>query len=107
MAAILLKDVCIDLTDSSDFSNWHNDTATLKTFSGDDHELKVSVGDDSLSIRAPLNVMIMIMDAIALDVGYKTVAVVGERNKGDAECCDEYFDADGVYHKNERNKYYD
>lgn len=104
MAAILLNNVVIDLSDSSDFSNWHNDTATLETFSGDDHELKVNVGNDSLSIRAPLNVMMMIMDAIALDVGYKTVAVVGENNKADAEACDEYFDSAGMYHLNQRGQ---
>ena len=104
MAAILLNNVVIDLSDSSDYSNWHNDTATLETFSGDDHELKVNVGNDSLSIRAPLNVMMMIMDAIALDVGYKTVAVVGENNKADAEACDEYFDSAGMYHLNQRGQ---
>lgn len=104
MAAILLDNIVIDLSDSSDYSNWHNDTATLEAFSGDDHELKVNVGNDSLSIRAPLNVMMMIMDAIALDVGYKTVAVVGENNKADAEACDEYFDSAGMYHLNQRGQ---
>ena len=104
MAAILLDNIVIDLSDSSDYSNWHNDTATLEAFSDDDHELKVNVGNDSLSIRAPLNVMMMIMDAIALDVGYKTVAVVGENNKADAEACDEYFDSAGMYHLNQRGQ---
>lgn len=104
MAAILLDNIVIDLSDSSDYSNWHNDTATLETFSGDDHELKVNVGDDSVSIRASLNVMMMIMDAIALEVGYKTVAVVGENNRADAEACDEYFDSAGVYHLNQRER---
>ena len=108
MAAILLDNIVIDLSSSSDYSNWHNhwhnDTATLETFSGDDHDLKINVGDDSLSIRAPLGVMMMIMDAIALEVGYKTVAVVGDKNQADAECCDEYFDRAGVYHLNKRDQ---
>lgn len=104
MASILLDNIVIDLSDSSDYSNWHNDTATLETFSGDDHDLKINVGDDSLSIRAPLNVMMMIMDAIALEAGFKTVAVIGDNNQGDAECCDEYFDRAGVYHLNKRDQ---
>lgn len=100
MAAILLNNIVVDLSDSTNYSSWHNDTATLETFSGDDHDLKINVGDDSLSIRAPLNVMMMIMDAIALEVGCKTVVVVNERNKADAEWCAEYFDSAGVYHLN-------
>lgn len=104
MASILLDNIVIDLSDSSDCSNWHNDTATLETFSGDDHDLKINVGEDSLSIRAPLNVMMMIMDAIALEVGYKTVAVIGENNEADARACDEYFDRAGVYHLNKRDQ---
>lgn len=99
MAAILLKDIVIDLSDDSDYTTWGNDTATLASFSGDDHELRVNVGDDSLSIRAPLNVMMMIMDAIASEINYKTIPVITKEHQCEAECFNEYFDIDGNYVK--------
>lgn len=99
MAAILLKDIVIDLSGDSDYTNWGNDAARLASFSGDDHELKVNVGDDSFSIRAPLNVMMMIMDAIASEIKYKTIPVITKEFQSEADCFDEYFDIDGNYVK--------
>ena len=99
MAAILLNNIVIDLSDENDYTSWHNDTATLKTFSGDDHELSVNVGESSLSIRAPLNTMIMIMDAIASEINYKTIPVITKGYECETECFNEYFDIDGNYVK--------
>ena len=98
MAAILLDKITIDLTDSSDYSNWHNDAAVMSNYQGgDEHNLRIQVGSDDVTIRAPLNVMIMIMDAIAADINYKTLPVITEQYPQEADCFDEYFDINGNY----------
>lgn len=100
MAAILLDKITIDLTDSSDYTNWQHDAAVLSNYQGgDEHELRIQVGADDVTLRAPLTVMMMIMDAIAADINYKTLPVITEQYPHEADCFDEYFDIDGNYVK--------
>lgn len=100
MAAILLDGLTIDLTDSMDFYNTHNDSASVESMVGDGCAITIKVGHDTVKIHAHFSTLIDMMDAIALHAGYKPVIIVGEDNKKDAECCDEYFDEDGNYHVN-------
>src|SRR5699024_10829985 len=100
MAAILLDKITIDLTDSSDHTTWHNNVAVLSNYQGgDEHELRIQVGSDDVTLRAPLNVMMMIMDAIAADINYKALPVITEQYPHEADCFDEYFDINGKYIK--------
>ncbi|MFT0771277.1 hypothetical protein [Psychrobacter aquimaris] len=103
MAAILLDKITIDLTDSSDYSNWQHDAAVMSNYQGgDEHNLRIQVGSDDVTIRAPLNVMMMIMDAIAADISYKTLPVITAEHPNEADCFDEYFDINGNYIKKEQ-----
>jgi len=104
MAAILLEDITIDLSDSSDYSSWHNDTAVMTEFGGDDNNLKITAGSDSVTIRAPLGIMLMIMDAIALETNHKVLPIITKECPRDAECFDEYFDVEGNYVNNKDKK---
>lgn len=98
MAAILLDRITIDLTDSSDYTNWPHDAAVLSNYQGgDEHELRIQVGADDVRLRAPLTVMMMIMDVIAADINYKTLPVITEQYPQEADCFDEYFDINGNY----------
>lgn len=98
MAAILLDKITIDLTDSSNYTNWQHDAAVLSNYQGgDEHNLRIRVGSDDVTIRAPLNVMMMIMDAIAADIKYKTLPMITAEHPNEADCFDEYFDIKGNY----------
>ena len=101
MAAILLDNIVIDLSDSSDHTNWRHDTAVVTHHGGDDNDLVINVGSDNVTIRAPLNVMLMIMDAIALETNHKALPAITKENPRDADCFDEYFDVNGNYIKKE------
>lgn len=98
MAAILLDKITIDLTNSSDYTNWQHDAAVMSNYQGgDEHNLRIQVGSDDVTIRAPLNVIMMIMDAIAVDVKYKTLPMITAEHQNEADCFDEYFDINGNY----------
>ena len=100
MAAIILDGITIDLCGSYSYYEQHNDSATLEKHSGDNYELKIGVTGSDFTLRAPMGVMIMVMQAMANELGAKVVPIAGKDDELGAMACDEYFDADGVYHKN-------
>ena len=100
MASIQLDGLTIDLTDSLDFYNMCNDSASVELLGDNTQLLNINVGQDSLRIRAHFMTLHDVMNAIAEANGFKVVPVIPEEHAKDAINHSEYFDADGKYHVN-------
>ena len=100
MASIQLDGLTIDLTDSLDFYNMCNDSASVELLGDNTQLLDISVGTDGLKIRAHFMTLFDVMNAIAEANSFKVVPVIPEEHANDAINHSEYFDADGKYHIN-------
>ena len=100
MASIQLDGLTIDLTDSLDFYNMCNDSASVELLGDNTQLLNISVGHDGLKIRANFITLHDVMNAIAEANSFKVVPVIPEEHAKDAINHSEYFDADGKYHVN-------
>lgn len=104
MASIQLDGLTIDLTDSLDFYNMCNDSASVELLGDNTQLLDISVGSDGLKIRAHFMTLFDVMNAIAEANSFKVVAVIPEEHAKDAVNYSEYFDAAGKYHVNKPAK---
>lgn len=100
MASIQLNGLTIDLTDSLDFYNMCNDSASVELLGDNTQLLDISVGTDGLKIRAHFMTLFDVMNAIAEANSFKVVPVIPEEHAKDAINHSEYFDAAGKYHVN-------
>lgn len=100
MASIQLDGLTIDLTDSLDFYNMCNDSASVELLGDNTQLLDISVGTDGLKIRAHFMTLFDVMNAIAEANSFKVVPVIPEEHAKDAINHSEYFDAAGKYHVN-------
>lgn len=104
MSVSLKGHVIIDFNDNEhgyDEYGCSDDTSVKVAPIGDNHSLKIINNTTSLDIQAPLDTMLMIMDGIASEFGFKVVPMVCDKTSDvDIEACSEYFDAHGTYHKN-------
>ena len=100
MASIQLDGLTIDLTDSLDFYNMSNDSASIEMLVGNTQALTINVGLDSLRIRAHFITLHDVMNAIAEANGFKVVPIIPDEHAKAAINHSEYFDADGKYHVN-------
>ena len=100
MASIQLDGLTIDLTDSIDFYNMCNDSASVEMLVSDTQALTINVGHDSLRIRASFITLLDVMNAIAEANGFKVVPVIPDEHAKDAVNHSEYFDSAGKYHVN-------
>ena len=87
MAAIILDGITIDLCGSYSYYEQHNDSATLEKHSGDNYELKIGVTGSDFTLRAPMGVMIMVMQAMANELGAKVVLIAGKDDELGAMAC--------------------
>jgi|26BtaG_2_1085354.scaffolds.fasta_scaffold02680_4 hypothetical protein len=100
MASIQLDGLTIDLTDSLDFYNMCNDSASIELLGDNTQVLTINVGLDSLKIRAYFMTLLDVMNAIAEANSFKVIPVIPAEHAKDAINHSEYFDADGKYHVN-------
>lgn len=100
MASIQLDGLTISLTDSIDFYNMCNDSASVELLGDNTQLLNINVGHDSLRIRAHSITLHDVMNAIAEANGFKVVPVIPDEHAKDAINHSEYFDAAGKYHVN-------
>lgn len=100
MASIQLNGLTIDLTDSIDFYNMCNDSASVELLGDNTQLLNINVGQDGLKIRAHFITLHDVMNAIAEANGFKVVAVIPDEHAKDAINHSEYFDSAGKYHVN-------
>ncbi len=100
MASIQLDGLTISLSDSIDFYNMCNDSASIELLGDNTQMLNINVGQDSLKIRANFMTLHDIMNAIAEANSFKVVPVIPAEHAKDAINHSEYFDADGKYHVN-------
>lgn len=100
MASIQLDGLTISLSDSIDFYNMCNDSASVELMSDNTQMLNINVGQDSLKIRAHFITLHDIMNAIAEANSFKVIPVIPAEHAKDAINHSEYFDADGKYHVN-------
>ena len=100
MASIQLDGITIELTDSIDFYNMCNDSASVELLGDNTQLLDISVGQDSLKIRAHFITLHDVMNAIAEANSFKVVPVIPDEHAKDAINHSEYFDAAGKYHVN-------
>ena len=102
MAAIQLNNLVIDLTDEVDEYALHNDDVTLEPLTNGAYDLDMNIGGAACTLRANEHVLTMMLGAIASELGFKVVPIMGADNADNldiAKHCTEYFDAAGVYHK--------
>lgn len=100
MASIQLDGLTIDLTDSIDYYNMCNDSASVELLGDNTQLLNINVGHDSLKICAHFITLHDVMNAIAEANSFKVVPVIPDEHAKDAVNHSEYFDADGKYHVN-------
>ena len=100
MASIQLDGLTIDLTDSLDFYNMCNDSASIELLGDNTQVLTINVGQDSLKVRAYFLTLHDVMNAIAEANGFKVILVFPAEHAKDAINHSEYFDADGEYNVN-------
>ena len=100
MASIQLDGLTIDLTDSLDFYNMCNDSASVELLGDNRQVLTINVGLDSLKICAHFITLHDVMNAIAEANSFKVIPVIPAEHAKDAINHSEYFDADGKYHVN-------
>lgn len=100
MASIQLDGLTIDLTDSIDYYNIYNDSASVEMLVSDTQALTINVGHDSLRIRASFITLHDVMNAIAEANSFKVVPVIPDEHAKDAVNHSEYFDSAGNYHIN-------
>lgn len=100
MALIQLDGLTISLSDSIDFYNMCNDSASVELMSDNTQMLNINVGQDSLRIRANFMTLFDVMNAIAEANSFKVIPVIPAEHAKDAINHSEYFDADGNYHVN-------
>lgn len=100
MASIQLDGLTIDLTDSIDYYNMCNDSASVELLGDNTQLLNINVGHDSLKICAHFITLHDVMNAIAEANSFKVVPVIPDEHAKDAVNHSEYFDADGKYHIN-------
>ncbi len=100
MASIQLDGLTISLSDSIDFYNMCNDSASVELMSDNTQMLNINVGQDSLRIRANFMTLHDVMNAIAEANSFKVIPVIPAEHAKDAVNHTEYFDADGKYHVN-------
>lgn len=100
MASIQLDGLTIDLTDSIDFYNMCNDSASIELLGDNRQILTINVGHDSLKICAQFITLHDVMNAIAEANSFKVIPVIPAEHAKDAVNHTEYFDADGKYHVN-------
>lgn len=100
MASIQLDGLTISLSDSIDFYNMCNDSASVELMSDNTQMLNINVGQDSLKIRANFMTLHDVMNAIAEANSFKVIPVIPAEHAKDAINHSEYFDADGKYHVN-------
>lgn len=100
MASIQLDGLTISLSDSIDFYNMCNDSASVELLGDNTQMLNINVGQDSLKIRANFMTLFDVMNAIAEANSFKVVPVIPDEHAKDAINHSEYFDADGKYHVN-------
>lgn len=100
MASIQLDGLTIDLTDSLDFYNMCNDSASIELLGDNRQVLTINVGLDSLKICAHFITLHDVMNAIAEANSFKVIPVIPAEHAKDAINHSEYFDADGKYHVN-------
>lgn len=100
MASIQLDGLTIDLTDSIDFYNMCNDSASVELLGDNTQLLTINVGHDSLRIRAHFITLHDVMNAIAEANSFKVVPVIPDEHAKDAVNHSEYFDSAGKYHVN-------
>lgn len=100
MASIQLDGLTISLSDSIDFYNMCNDSASVELLGDNTQMLNINVGQDSLKIRAHFITLHDVMNAIAEANSFKVVPVIPDEHAKDAINHSEYFDAAGKYHVN-------
>lgn len=100
MASIQLDGLTIDLTDSIDFYNMCNDSASVELLGDNTQLLNINVGHDGLKIRAHFITLHDVMNAIAEANSFKVVPVIPDEHAKDAVNHSEYFDSTGKYHVN-------
>ena len=100
MASIQLDGLTINLTDSIDFYNMCNDSASVELLGDNTQLLNINVGHDGLKIRANFITLHDVMNAIAEANSFKVVPVIPDEHAKDAVNHSEYFDAAGKYHVN-------
>ena len=100
MASIQLDGLTIDLTDSIDFYNMCNDSASVELLGDNTQVLTINVGHDGLKVRAHFITLHDVMNAIAEANSFKVVPVIPDEHAKDAVNHSEYFDAAGKYHVN-------
>lgn len=100
MASIQLDGLTISLSDSIDFYNMCNDSASVELLGDNTQMLNINVGQDSLRIRAHFMTLHDIMNAIAEANSFKVIPVIPAEHAKDAVNHTEYFDSDGKYHVN-------
>ncbi|GEM_PF-3819726 len=100
MASIRLDGLTIDLTDSIDFYNMCNDSASVELLGDNTQVLTINVGHDGLKVRAHFITLHDVMNAIAEANSFKVVPVIPDEHAKDAVNHSEYFDAAGKYHVN-------
>ena len=100
MASIQLDGLTISLTDSIDYYNMCNDSASIELLGDNTQVLTINVGLDSLKIRASFITLHDVMNAIAEANSFKVVPVIPDEHAKDAVNHSEYFDSAGKYHVN-------
>lgn len=100
MASIQLDGLTIDLTDSIDFYNMCNDSASVELLGDNTQLLNINVGKESLKVRANFVTLHDVMNAIAEANSFKVVPVIPDEHAKDAVNHSEYFDSAGNYHVN-------
>tara|TARA_R110002124_G_scaffold274331_1_gene444144 strand:+ start:1244 stop:1648 length:405 start_codon:yes stop_codon:yes gene_type:complete len=100
MASIQLDGLTISLSDSIDFYNMCNDSASVELLGDNTQMLNINVGQDSLKIRANFMTLHDVMNAIAEANSFKVIPVIPAEHAKDAVNHTEYFDANGKYHVN-------
>lgn len=100
MASIQLDGLTIDLTDSIDYYNMCNDSASVELLGDNTQVLTINVGHDGLKVRAHFITLHDVMNAIAEANSFKVVPVIPDEHAKDAVNHSEYFDAAGKYHVN-------
>ena len=100
MASIQLDGLTISLSDSIDFYNMCNDSASVELLGDNTQMLNINVGQDSLKIRANFMTLHDVMNAIAEANRFKVIPVIPAEHAKDAVNHTEYFDANGKYHVN-------
>ena len=100
MASIQLDGLTISLTDSIDYYNMCNDSASVELLGDNTQLLNINVGHDGLKIRANFITLHDVMNAIAEANSFKVVPVIPDEHAKDAINHSEYFDSAGKYHVN-------